>query len=54
VFDAAFADKSFYHKDRLIAHEEGAGDFEARWHPIVDFSTGEKILYPPGMLDLLD
>ena len=54
AYEAAFADRSYYAEEKLIANEEGVGDFEAIWKPLSDFRSGKDILYSSGILELLD
>lgn len=53
VFEARFADETFYAGDSLRAFEDGDGEFTAYWMPVADFVAGNEILYPVQVLGLL-
>ncbi|MDQ7802459.1 NUDIX hydrolase [Amycolatopsis sp. A133] len=50
VFDARFADESFYRRDEMPILDDPA---TARWVDVRDFRDGSKILYPSGLIELL-
>jgi ADP-ribose pyrophosphatase YjhB (NUDIX family) len=52
VFEAAFADSSFYDRDVVYALE-GDASFEVHWVPLQRFVDGEVPLYPDGLLNAL-
>nr|ANA08068.1 Zn-finger containing NTP pyrophosphohydrolase [uncultured bacterium 5G4] len=52
LYEARFADPSFYQRDILHADESGA-DFEVHWVPLETFLSGQAPLYPDGTLEAL-
>ena len=52
LYEARFADPSFYTRDILIA-DEGGAKFEVHWVQPDLFRRGEAPLYPDGLLALL-
>ena len=53
VYEASLADRSFYERETFEVHEENA-IFIARWMPLHRFRTDGLLLYPDGLLKLLD
>jgi ADP-ribose pyrophosphatase YjhB (NUDIX family) len=53
LYEARFADASFYEREVVEADESGA-KFEAHWVALDVFEMGDAPLYPEGLLDLLD
>ena len=59
IFDAEFDDQSLYERKIIAAQEHGDDprtpieDFEAIWIDLADVESGQKILYPEGLLDLI-
>ena len=59
IFAAEFADRSRYGQDSMPAVERGIGpnaptdQFEAIWLDLSRVESGEKILYPEGLSDLI-
>jgi ADP-ribose pyrophosphatase YjhB (NUDIX family) len=54
IYEADFADLGFYDRERLPVVEDGHDVVEAVWKPVAAFLDGSLILYPTGILDLLD
>jgi ADP-ribose pyrophosphatase YjhB (NUDIX family) len=52
LFEARFADPSFYDRDVVTADEHGAA-FEVHWVPAQRFVSGEAPLYPDGLTEML-
>jgi ADP-ribose pyrophosphatase YjhB (NUDIX family) len=52
LYEARFADPSFYARD-VIEADEGGAKFEVRWVPLGVFERGQAPLYPEGLLGLL-
>ena len=53
VYEASFADPKLYNMESIACHDDG-GEFVACWKSVADFRAGKDILYPEGLLDLLD
>jgi len=53
VYEAAFCDQGQYEVGRTTCRDNGE-EFEAVWKPLDDFRKGTSILYPEGLLELLD
>lgn len=49
VFSASFQDVAFYHRQDVIANEEGL-PFVAKWVSVKDFISGRKRLYPEAVI----
>ncbi len=52
IYEAAFADPSFYERE-VIDCDEGGDAFEAHWVPLSRFVEGGPALYPDELLGLL-
>jgi ADP-ribose pyrophosphatase YjhB (NUDIX family) len=52
LYEARFADPSFYDQDEIMC-DEGGASFPAHWVPLETFMNGEAPLYPDGLLELL-
>jgi ADP-ribose pyrophosphatase YjhB (NUDIX family) len=53
IFNATFADRQFYEMEIINGIEEG-NSFLAKWKELDDFRSGKSILYPDGLLQLLE
>lgn len=53
VYEGRFSNPDIYNAETVPGIEEGAS-FTAKWKKIEEFRRGEAILYPTGLLDLLD
>ena len=53
VFEACFADTSFYERPSLEGREDDGSTFTAYWKPMVDFEQGPGRLVPEGLLEML-
>lgn len=51
VYEASFADPKLYNMASIACDD---GEFVACWKSVADFRAGKHILYPEGLLDLLD
>lgn len=55
MFEGAFCDERLYDADRITdAYSDGELLFHAMWKPLSGFRTGAALLYPLGLLELLD
>ena len=54
LFEAELADRSFYERDDLVVTELPGVTFKALWKPLTDFADGRVLLYPDGLLSLLN
>ena len=52
VFEASFMDRML-HETARIPMNDGAWGGEATWEPLSRFESGDRKLYPEGLLDLL-
>ncbi|HLM66683.1 MAG TPA: NUDIX hydrolase [Longimicrobium sp.] len=52
VYQARFADPSFYAADEIMG-DEGGEPYPVRWMPLARFGPGGPPLYPTGLYDLL-
>lgn len=52
VFEACFMDRKL-HDTAKIPMDDGAWGGEATWEPLSRFESGDRKLYPEGLLDLL-
>lgn len=54
VFDAAFAERSIYARERFEGKEDSGASFKAVWKSLKEFCGQDAApLYPNGLLDLL-
>lgn len=53
VYEASFADPKLYNMAFITCHDDD-GEFVASWKSVADFRAGQHIIYPEGLLDLLD
>jgi 8-oxo-dGTP pyrophosphatase MutT (NUDIX family) len=53
VYEGRFADPHPYSVESIRCVDDG-GEFGASWKSLADFRAGKDILYPEGLLDLLD
>ena len=52
IYQAVFEDPEIYGASSVRCQDDD-GEFLACWIPLADFETGQAILYPEGLLDLL-
>ena len=52
MHDAALVDPAFYTRDEIIINEDGTRG-RALWKPLSEFGVSRAILYPDGLLELL-
>ena len=53
LFQIEFIDRSVYEQKNIIGNEGPDRTFTAKWVSINEFKNGNKILYPPNILDYL-
>jgi ADP-ribose pyrophosphatase YjhB (NUDIX family) len=53
VYEAKFVDSRLYNLESVRCKDNGDW-IVAMWKPMADFRTGKAILYPEGLLDLLN
>jgi 8-oxo-dGTP pyrophosphatase MutT (NUDIX family) len=53
VFAGDLTDPALYERDAWIGHEDGGEEFRVVWKPLTDFAAGRALLYPDGLLELL-
>ena len=53
VYEASFVDPHLYEVESVSCRDDD-GEFIARWKAIDEFQAGEAILYPDGLVDLLN
>lgn len=53
VYEANFVELPLYEVESVSCRDDG-GEFVAVWKPIGEFRAGQAILYPEGLLDLLN
>ncbi|MCX6831944.1 MAG: NUDIX domain-containing protein [candidate division Zixibacteria bacterium] len=54
VYEGQFSDDSYYDSSGSIVGDEEGMAFKATWVPLEEFRERKKILYPSGLLELLD
>ncbi len=54
VYEARFADPTFYERDGVDVTDDGNEELKAYWKSLDLFRRGDAPLYPNGLLDLLD
>lgn len=54
VYEGAFLDQSAYSQPYLLGSEDDGTPITAVWKPLDDFRSGASVLYPDGLLELLD
>ena len=54
VYEASLLDKALYQVAAFTVHEEDGTTLPAMWKSLGDFRSGAAILYPDGLLALLD
>ena len=54
VYEGRFRDDSYYDSSWSVVGDEEGTAFKAIWVPLNEFREGKKILYPAGLLELLD
>ena len=53
IYTAEFADKSFYEDRDFLGHEDDGSEMICSWQPLAKFSSGELILYPDGLNEVI-
>ncbi len=54
VYRAEFVDKNVYEQGEIIGVEDNGDEFKALWVPLDDFRSGKLILYPDGLLGIIE
>lgn len=54
IYEGEFADRAWYERDEMTAREPGDLSWRVLWLPLAEARTGRALLYPEGLLDLLD
>lgn len=54
IYEGDFADASLYERDEMTALEPGDVSWRVLWLPLAEARTGQALLYPDGLLSLLD
>ena len=55
IYDGMLSDPGLYEKTEIIGREEDINDsFRAVWKNIHEFGAGKSILYPTGLLEMLE
>lgn len=54
VYEAHLLDERLYAAATLTVREENGDIMPAMWKPLDDFRRGEAILYPEGLMELLE
>lgn len=53
VYKGRIADESFYDKEKITVRVDEHTKGEAFWVPVNDFKSGDRILYPSGLAEML-
>jgi 8-oxo-dGTP pyrophosphatase MutT (NUDIX family) len=54
IYDGMFEDEKFYNLNQFEGYEKTDNrKFKVMWKPLIQFIRGDAILYPEGLLDLL-
>lgn len=53
VYDGAFTEQTLYEATDLVCREDNGESCRALWKDLADFGPGRCILYPAGLLELL-
>lgn len=54
IYEGEFADVSLYARDEMTASEPDGTTWRVLWLPLEDARAGRALLYPNGLLELLD
>lgn len=54
VYEADLVDADLYQQEAIPAREADGSLMVTRWMPLDDVRTGRSLLYPTGLLDLLE
>lgn len=54
VYDGKFTDKNMYKVEEVQGEEDDGVKFRAMWVKLEEFRSGEKLLYPQGLLKIID
>lgn len=55
VYDGVLEESGLYEQAVIVGHEAEVNEhFQATWKHLAEFRPGRAILYPPGLLELLD
>jgi 8-oxo-dGTP pyrophosphatase MutT (NUDIX family) len=54
IYEGAFLDQSAYGLPYLLGSEDDGTPITTVWKPLDDFRSGASILYPDGLMELLD
>ncbi len=53
IYDGVLEDSELYGQDVIVGKEANGEEIRAVWKNITDFSMGKEILYPTGLLEML-
>jgi len=53
IHDGALVDSGMYDQAMIVGEEANGDTIRAMWKSLDEFESGESILYPPGLLELL-
>jgi 8-oxo-dGTP pyrophosphatase MutT (NUDIX family) len=54
VYEAELVDPSTYEHETLTGYEDNGTAFPVMWRPLIPFFRGDAILYPDGLVELLN
>lgn len=53
IYDGALTESELYGQDVIVGKEANGEEIRAVWKDITDFGNGKEILYPTGLLEML-
>jgi hypothetical protein len=53
IYDGALKDSALYDQSMIVGEEADGEGIRAVWKHITDFGDGKAILYPTGLLEML-
>jgi 8-oxo-dGTP pyrophosphatase MutT (NUDIX family) len=53
IYDGALRDSGLYERPVIVGQEVDGEEFRASWKNISEFGVGKSILYPTGLLEML-
>jgi len=54
IFQADFADREFYSQSESTGHEDDGSSFKCLWKSLEDFRSKNALLYPDGLIKLIE
>lgn len=54
IYDGEFKDRKMYDVDVIYGQEDDGVEFRAMWMNLNEFGEGKKVLYPRGLLKLIE